>query len=80
LQNDVIPLLEEYCYEDFDILKEIIGKQFVDKDNQQIKHSCFEEDTGFIESLNEAFENINKTAGALKTSVATDDETDDETV
>jgi 5-methylcytosine-specific restriction protein B len=41
LRDDVIPLLEEYCYEDFNMLKEILGAELVDTDAGRIKEEIF---------------------------------------
>ncbi len=43
IQEDIIPLLEEYCYEDYSVLEKILGKGLVDVGNQRIKHELFEE-------------------------------------
>ena len=43
IQEDIIPLLEEYCYEDYSALEKILGKGLVDVGNQRIKHELFEE-------------------------------------
>lgn len=39
--EDIIPLLEEYCYEDFKALENILGKGIVDLERQQIRHDLF---------------------------------------
>lgn len=44
IQDDVIPLLEEYCYEDYDALDKILGSSLVDKLEQRIKFELFEKD------------------------------------
>jgi 5-methylcytosine-specific restriction protein B len=41
LQDDIIPLLEEYCYEDYDALKNILGAAFVDREKQRVRHEMF---------------------------------------
>jgi 5-methylcytosine-specific restriction protein B len=43
LREDVIPLLQEYCYEDFTALERILGEGLVDRHSQQIKHHLFDE-------------------------------------
>lgn len=35
LREDILPLLEEYCYEDYDTLEEILGGRLIDLKNQQ---------------------------------------------
>jgi 5-methylcytosine-specific restriction enzyme B len=41
LRDDIIPLLEEYCYDDFRGLKEILGGQLVDPDAGRIREEIF---------------------------------------
>jgi 5-methylcytosine-specific restriction protein B len=38
IQEDVIPLIEEYCYGDYDIIAKIIGNSLVDAKKQIINH------------------------------------------
>ena len=40
--EDVIPLLEEYCYEDYSALKNILGPGLVDESRQCIREDIFE--------------------------------------
>ena len=35
LREDILPLLEEYCYEDYDTLAEILGSRLIDLKNQR---------------------------------------------
>jgi 5-methylcytosine-specific restriction enzyme B len=42
LRDDVIPLLEEYCYDDFGTLKDILGSALVDTDRGRIREELFE--------------------------------------
>src|SRR4051812_33437333 len=46
VRDEIIPLLEEYCYEDFDALHNILGSGLVDLPNRAIRHDLFEEPTG----------------------------------
>nr|WP_246215760.1 AAA family ATPase [Microvirga makkahensis] len=41
LLEDIIPLLEEYCYEDYSALEKILGSGLVDKDRQRIREELF---------------------------------------
>ena len=41
LQEDIIPLLQEYCYEDYYKLERLLGKDLVDTDNQEVKLNMF---------------------------------------
>ncbi len=42
VRDDIVPLLEEYCYEDYRALLKILGKGFVDEGGQRIRHELFE--------------------------------------
>jgi 5-methylcytosine-specific restriction protein B len=42
LRDDIIPLLEEYCYDDFQTLGDILGKRIVDTDAGRIRDELFE--------------------------------------
>jgi 5-methylcytosine-specific restriction protein B len=44
LRDDIIPLLEEYCYDDFTALQNILGNGLLDAENRRIKHELFDED------------------------------------
>lgn len=41
LHEDIIPLLEEYCYEDYSTLEKILGSGIVDSNDQKIRHDLF---------------------------------------
>ena len=43
VRDEIIPLLEEYCYEDYDALHAILGDGLVDVTNRAIRHDLFEE-------------------------------------
>lgn len=42
LQDDIVPLLEEYCYGDYVKLEQILGKDLVDGKTQQIRYELFD--------------------------------------
>jgi 5-methylcytosine-specific restriction protein B len=42
LRDDIIPLLEEYCYDDFATLKDILGSALIDTDGSKIREELFE--------------------------------------
>ena len=42
VQEDILPLLEEYCYEDYSTLEKILGPGLVDVQKQQIRHELFD--------------------------------------
>jgi 5-methylcytosine-specific restriction protein B len=41
LRDDIIPLLEEYCYDDFQMLSDILGKALVDTEFGRIREELF---------------------------------------
>ena len=42
LQEDILPLLEEYCYEDYTTLEKILGSGLIDTQNQQAHYDLFD--------------------------------------
>jgi 5-methylcytosine-specific restriction protein B len=42
IQDDIVPLIEEYCYDDFRALVNILGSALVDEDAQRIRQELFE--------------------------------------
>ncbi len=42
LQEDILPLLEEYCYEDYATLEKILGSSMVDGQKQQVHQELFD--------------------------------------
>ena len=46
VRDEIIPLLEEYCYGDYDALHHILGGGLVDLPNRSLRHALFEEPTG----------------------------------
>jgi 5-methylcytosine-specific restriction protein B len=43
VRDEIIPLLEEYCYEDFEALGAILGEGLVSLSDRSIRHALFEE-------------------------------------
>ncbi|GFO67488.1 hypothetical protein GMLC_10670 [Geomonas limicola] len=41
LADDIVPLLEEYCYEDYSALTQILGDKLVDPQRQRIREELF---------------------------------------
>lgn len=41
IAEDIIPLLEEYCYEDYGVLAEILGRDLVDGERQRVRGEIF---------------------------------------
>jgi len=44
VQEDLIPLLEEYCYEDWGTLEKLLGGGLVDRKQQRVRHELFAPD------------------------------------
>lgn len=42
IQEDIFPLLEEYCYDDYRKLQDILGTELVDEKKQQFRQELFE--------------------------------------
>ena len=43
IRDDIIPLLEEYCYENYGTLASILGEKIVDVASQRIRHELFDD-------------------------------------
>jgi 5-methylcytosine-specific restriction enzyme B len=41
LAEDIFPLLEEYCYENYGMLRELLGPALVDEEKQSIREELF---------------------------------------
>jgi 5-methylcytosine-specific restriction protein B len=52
IREDIIPLLEEYCYEDYNTLSGILGDSLINRDKQTIKDELFLH--GRLDELNQA--------------------------
>src|SRR6185312_8050953 len=46
VREEIIPLLVDYCSEDYEALHAILGDGLVDLPNRAIRHDLFEEPTG----------------------------------
>jgi 5-methylcytosine-specific restriction protein B len=42
VQDDILPLLQEYCYEDYTTLTKILGSSLVDETRQRVRHELFD--------------------------------------
>lgn len=52
---DVIPLLQEYCFDDYETLASLIGSSFVDKENNELVQSIFTSEA-FISAIEQHFQ------------------------
>jgi len=75
IRDDIIPLLEEYCYEDFATLAEILGKQFVDVQSQRFIAELFDDgqESDLIQALLASCPEISASSDAVSL-----EETDEE--
>jgi len=81
IRDDIIPLLEEYCYEDYGTLANILGEQIVDLGSQRIRQEIFDEgqEDALIQGLLAPFVDIATSSEALATDESqTDIEEDDD--
>jgi 5-methylcytosine-specific restriction protein B len=78
LRDDIIPLLEEYCYEDFAALEQILGPTLVRRAEQRINDALFapERQGDLVEALRSAFPEIATTPRAVAAEIAPADDLD----
>jgi 5-methylcytosine-specific restriction protein B len=68
LRDDILPLLEEYCYEDFDALENILGTTLVQRAHRRFDERLLspERRPELIAALLSAFDEITATPGAVE--------------
>jgi len=67
IRDDIIPLLEEYCYEDYATLGNILGEQIVDVAAERIRHELFDDgqEDALIQGLLAPFADISTSSEAI---------------
>lgn len=67
IRDDIIPLLEEYCYEDFGTLENILGDQIVDVLTARVRHELFEDgqEDALVQGLLAPFADISTSSEVL---------------
>ena len=67
IRDEIIPLLEEYCYEDFGALANILGDQLVDQQAQQIRVDIFDDgqEDAFVQGILAPFAEISTCSDAI---------------
>lgn len=80
LHDDIVPLLEEHCYEDFETLGRILGDDLVDVREQRIAHELFEPSRrdDLFQALARAFEGLETAASAVTEELEEDEGEDEE--
>jgi 5-methylcytosine-specific restriction protein B len=73
LQDDILPLLEEYCYEDYTKLEKIMGSDLVDAREQKIRHELFDgsQQADLVRALLAPCDDITTSAQAIAAEVKT---------
>lgn len=68
LRDDILPLLEEYCYEDFDALERILGSTLVKRGERRFDDKLFAPDRNeeLLQTLVAAFPDISATTEAVE--------------
>jgi 5-methylcytosine-specific restriction protein B len=76
LQDEVIPLLEEYCYQDFAALQKILGPAFIGNGHQIIRHELFQDgrEVELIQALLAPCPEISASAPALASDQVVEEE------
>lgn len=78
LRDDILPLLQEYCYEDFGALEKILGGTIVLRDIQRFNDALFEPSglQDLIVALLSAFDKITATPAAASADTSPDADED----
>lgn len=83
LRDDVIPLLEEYCYEDYEALERILGPSLVQRERQRIDDALFRagREMDLVQALLQPCPEITATSQAVASDAAhaASEEDDDDT-
>ena len=76
IRDDIIPLLEEYCYEDYGTLANILGEDLVDVASQRIRHELFDDgqEDVLVQGLLAPFSEISTSSEAISSDESSVDE------
>ena len=80
IRDDIIPLLEEYCYEDYATLSTILGDQLVDAAAQRIRQELFDDgqETDLVQALLAPCPEISTTTEAIASEESQDEQEEDD--
>ena len=76
IRDDIIPLLEEYCYEDYGTLGNILGEDLVDVALQRIRHELFDDgqESDLVQALLAPCPDISTSTEAISSDESSEDE------
>lgn len=79
LRQDIIPLLQEYCYEDHRTLATILGESLIDAERMVVRDELFApgRETDLLEALTTLFPDVSTSPKAIHAERATLEEDDD---
>lgn len=80
IRDDIIPLLEEYCYEDYATLANILGTDLVDVGLQRIRQELFDDgqEENLIQVLSAMFPDMMTSSEAIDSDESKADDIDEE--
>lgn len=80
VRDDIVPLLQEYCYENYQALEKILGERVVDLKNRQIRMDIFEEPQRekFVAAMIEIYKDIVTDSKVVAESSADPDSQEDD--
>ena len=79
MRDDIFPLVEEYCYEDYQTILKILGQSFVDEKRQRIRGELFEADMkdDFIQALKSIDPTLDSSSMAVQSEAEQPEEEDE---
>jgi 5-methylcytosine-specific restriction protein B len=80
IRDDIIPLLEEYCYEDYGSLARILGDDLVDVNSQRVRHELFDDgqEEALVQGLLAPYSEISTSSEAISSDESAVDEESEE--
>ncbi len=80
LRDEIIPLLEDYCYEDYAALGDILGTGLVDTVNQAVRSELFEDSnrSDLVQALMQAYPEMATSRQAVASEATAPPEDDDD--
>jgi 5-methylcytosine-specific restriction enzyme B len=76
LQEDIIPLLEEYCYEDYQLLENILGSGLIDVERQRIKTNVFTDETDLLQAILQIDPDLTRSTRVVESQAQTEEDDD----